>query len=196
MNSGDASSNVSACEPLSARAIAVAVASDKRRSQQLRRELARIARIAHALRDDVGPRDALEQRGRSIPVGAGVRPARGRTRHEIALAERLVRRERAALVRQRNAERAIRRVDVVGRCLEFRERFAPTPPAIRSARDTPPSAAPRLSSQAFVMRSTAAGGGSSAMKCRASFVHTCRAVAGFSARSRRMLSPCLTPSSP
>src|SRR5499427_1824616 len=52
---------------------------------------------------------------------------------------------------------------------------------------------PSVSRNRSASRSTNAGGGSSAMKCRASLVETCLAVAGLRARSSNTLRPCWTP---
>ena len=152
--------------------------------------------VADALRHRVRPGDALEQRGGTVPVGAGVGPAGRRSRLQVALTERLEGLQRAALVAQRQSQRPIRGVDVVGRRLELGQRLAPGLRRFDQRLVDLAAGWPRLSSQACVMRSTTAGGGSSAMKCRASLVrYVPRGLAAAARGPSRMASPCFTPSS-
>ena len=154
----------------------------------------RVAAAAEALADRVRPLDALHERRGAVPVGAAVRPARRRPGLPGSLPEQLERCERRRCPASTGRLKpAIAGDDVVVRRLVLRAAARPTPRAPRGARDRRWAGRRRSRMNAPATRSTAAGGGSSAMKWRASLVAMRCAVEGWRARSRSTATPCPKP---
>ena len=93
------SSNVSAWALLAARAMrALRLVAQSGSPSSSRRQLRHFGHAAKSLRKRIGKFDALQQRGRAVPVGTAVRPTGGRAGGESALTEELEGRERPCIL--------------------------------------------------------------------------------------------------
>ena len=181
------------CSALAARVIATRVRSLSAAPSDRSPRLSGCSRPADARRDRAGPLDALQQCVRPVPMRRRVRPPCGRARRVGTLSEQLERRSDLARLGRHEVEHAQARHDQLVRCLEFHGGGWPTPPVCRAQLDGPSADRRRCRGTPWQCARPLSGGGSSAMKCRASLDAMCRAVAGCLARSVSTARGCATP---